>query len=163
MTPKDEMIQRIERSWDVLVQTFENVSDEALSTPGEDGGWAAKDHLAHIGAWEGKMLAILQDRPVPDGLGIDPETYEREDVDGINAAIFERTRDLPVEDVVERLRTTHGQLMAALANAGEDALERPFVPEDTTETRRVADGVVENTYQHYDEHLPELQQLLGSR
>ena len=163
MTPKDEMIQRIERSWDVLVQTFENVSDDALSTTGEDAGWSAKDHLSHISAWEGKMLAILEDRPVPDGLGIDPDTYEREDIDGINNAIFERTRDAPAEDVVENLRTTHARLMAALARTGDEEFDRPYVPEDSADTRRLADGVVGNTYEHYEEHLPHLQQLLGSR
>ena len=163
MTAREELIQRIERSWDVLVQTFEGVDDERLSEPGEDGGWAAKDHLAHLWAWEGKVLAILEGRQAYEGLGIPEESYRTRDIDGINELVHERTRDMLAPDVVEELRTTHARLMAALATATDEDLAKPYVPQDSTDERRLVDGVVGNTYEHYDEHLPHIQQLLGSR
>jgi hypothetical protein len=53
--------------------------------------------------------------------------------------------------------------MAALATVSDEDLARPYPAEDSTEQLRLVDGVIANTYEHDDEHLPHIQQLLGSR
>ncbi len=48
---KADLLARIHRERSALKQTISRLSEREMITPGPEG-WSAKDHLAHIVAWD---------------------------------------------------------------------------------------------------------------
>lgn len=157
---KAELMERIHASWAALVQTIGRLSDAQVTAPGPDGGWSVKDHLAHVTAWEQKLLAMVGGRPAHEGLQLDEATYLATDLDGMNAIIYERARELSLPEVLAAFRRSHEQVVAALEGLTEADLARPYTPGDPTDTRRLVDGIVGNTYEHYLEHQGWIEALI---
>src|SRR3989442_14546654 len=84
----DGVRARIRSKRKELVDLVAAIDEPAMSRAG-DGGWAIKDHLVHIGAWEHWLLALFErrDRLAPMGAaGVD------RDIDTGNAAGDEKHR-----------------------------------------------------------------------
>ena len=50
-----------------VVLAAEGLSEEQMTTIHDPQGWAAKDHLVHIAAWERSVAVFLQGRPRHEG------------------------------------------------------------------------------------------------
>ncbi len=146
---KAELLARIREARAALERTVERLSEAQLTAAGA-GGWSGKDHLAHLAAWEGKIVAVMEGRPAHEGLGLDEATYRGANIDEINARLHERDRARPLPDVLATYRRTHGRLLAALEALPEAELTRPYQSADAGDV--LADGIAGNTYEHYDEH-----------
>jgi hypothetical protein len=154
------LLERIETSWRALDQDISRMSEEQLTQTVEEGGWAAKDHLAHLAAWEQKQLAVVEGRPAYAGLGIDEATFAAADIDGLNALIYKRHRDQAALEVLDTLRRSHTQLVAAIEGLSAADLARPDIRGDA-DSGSLLDGIVGNTYEHYDEHRAWIDALLS--
>jgi uncharacterized damage-inducible protein DinB len=129
---RSELIARHEAVWEALASAFDGV-DAAAAAHAPDGAWSAKDHLAHVVAWEHHRLAVLQGEDVPNAMGVSAETWATADEDALNALIADRTRDLPFEHVIGNLHATRSGLAAALRSIPDDRLTsryRTLHPED---------------------------------
>ena len=162
---KTDLMDRIHRGWSALEDAVGRAGETQLTTPGGPSGWSAKDHLAHVAAWEQVLLAILQGRSPAAAIGVNPTIYETEGVDGVNAAIYERHRGRPLPDVLTELRQTHERVLATLAPLADADLRRPFTdfqPDDPTARRDpIIRWIVDNTCGHYEEHVALIHDLLG--
>lgn len=163
ITPQQraDLLQRIHTSRAALDQTIAGLSEQQLATPGPDGGWSVKDHLAHLAAWERKLLAIIQGQPGYVGLQVDPATYEHSDIDELNAILHERFRALSPAAALAASRQSYEQLMAAIGRLSAADLGAPYAPGDPDDHRRIFDGIVDNTYAHYDEHCAAIEAIAG--
>src|SRR5437763_16940216 len=94
-SPRDkaELLDRIGRSRPALETTIDSLSEAQLAAPGPGGGWSAKDHLAHLAAWERKALAELEGRPPHEVFGVDGASYEASDVDQLNEIVYRRNKE----------------------------------------------------------------------
>ena len=153
---KAELLARIREARAALERTVDRLSEAQLTTPGA-GGWSAKDHLAHLAAWEGKIVAVMEGRPAHEGLGLDEAAYRGAGIDEINARLHERDRNRPLPDVLAAFRQTHGRLLAALEALPEAELTRPYESVDAGDV--LADGIAGNTYEHYEEHQATIEAL----
>ena len=54
----DQILARVDASWDELAGFVKTTEIAALDVPGPDG-WALKDHLVHLAAWERSLLAVI--------------------------------------------------------------------------------------------------------
>lgn len=152
-----ELLTRIEQDWVALMTAVHGLPATALDTP-IAGGWSIKDHLTHINAWERHLLlGHLQGQPRPEGLQVDPEIAQTEDVDKINEAIYQRNRQRSAPDVLADLEKTHTQLIAQLGATPFETLLQPRYPDDPD---ALLQWVIGNTYDHYQEHLAALKQTL---
>jgi hypothetical protein len=141
-----DVVARIDRAWTELERGLATLSDHDLAGVRDGAGWAVKDHLAHLAAWEGALLAGLEGRPRHEALGIDEATFGADD-DTVNAAIFARHRDRPLGEVLATVRATHAATRARL-------IERPPGPE-------AAADVAGNTWEHYAAHLGWIRELVA--
>ncbi|MBP8003155.1 MAG: ClbS/DfsB family four-helix bundle protein [Chloroflexi bacterium] len=146
---KMELVKQIETSWAELLAAASQLTPTQLTTP-LDGDWTGKDLLAHITAWEKRVLELLQrGRNHPDGFHV--EGVEDWDVDRVNLGYYEANRARPLTDIQHDFHHIHDQLMAELA-LWPDALDHPqwsawiggpplwqIIPGDT--------------YEHYEEHV----------
>ena len=80
-----EVRARIESAWNELDELAADLDEGALSSPGLDG-WAIKDHLVHVGAWEHWLLAMFEGRDRLAAMGAQGVNSKVED---INAVVWE--------------------------------------------------------------------------
>jgi uncharacterized protein (TIGR03083 family) len=154
-------VSRIEAAWAELADLVNQVQDAAgLGKAGPDG-WTVKDHLAHVGAWERSLLALVvgEDRAAAMGVSETP---------GGTDAINEEIRNLHAKDTAEEalayFRESHAQMVAALGKLSDADLQKPyshFQPSDPEEKRPVLAWVAGNTYEHYAEHVAWINQIIN--
>jgi hypothetical protein len=155
---KTELMQRIQREWAALERAVDGLSDEQMSVP-DTGGWSIKDNLAHLAAWEHYMRQChLRNLPPHEVMGVDKETYEKLDENGLNEILFQRNRHRSVPEILAELRGSHEQTLADLEQMSFADLMKPRYADDP-ETRPVIIWVTGNTYEHYKEHRAVIEKL----
>jgi hypothetical protein len=144
-------------------------SPEELSRPGADG-WSAKDHLAHIAAWQRSLEALLAGASRSAAIRMDDGAYQRSDTDALNAHIFAAHHDEPLDAVLTELRAAHEAVVAHLERMTTDDLYRPYRhyqphegdPTDPRNDEPVVEWIAGDTWDHEPEHLEAIRALLGT-
>src|SRR5687768_13010570 len=111
---KTQLMKEIESTWPALNAALDKLTDEQMTNIRDAEGWAVKDHLTHLAAWERSMVFLFQGKPRHEGLGIDENTYREGGEDEINAAIQRRSKDLTSAQARSNLRDVHEQLVTIL-------------------------------------------------
>lgn len=128
---------------------------ERLETPGTDGGWSAKDVLAHITWSERELVGVLRQRAL-----VGSELWDLSQ-DDRNAAVYEQSRTRTLDDVLDEVRRNFAELRAEIARLSDAEMNNPTaiadMPGGLTPWQLLAGG----TWRHYAEHLPALQALAG--
>jgi hypothetical protein len=153
----DEVRARIKASRQELVDLIATIDNADLAKPGPDGGWAIKDHLVHIGAWEHWLLALLEGRDRLLAMGTNGQVKE---VDGINEQVWQLHRNDSIHEARRYFDDAHSQLMSTLAAKTTEDLDRPYRSsfDDATGLTLLA-PVAANTYDHYDEHITWIKEM----
>lgn len=163
---KADLLADIERTWTLLNTALGRLTDAQLTALKDAQGWAVKDHLVHLTAWERSMAFFLQGQPRHAGLGVDEALYLRGDDDEINAVIQQQRQDLPLADALEQFRDTHRQLTTLLQPMTDADLQKPYrhyLPDEP----RDGDGppaisvVYGNSAHHFAEHLEWIEALVN--
>ena len=146
---KTELVQLIEVSWAELLAAASQLTPTQLTTP-LAGDWTGKDLLAHITAWEKRVLELLQrGRNQPDGFQV--EGVEDWDVDRVNLGYYEANRARPQADIQHDFHHIHDQLMAELALWPDDLEHAQWSTWiDGPPLWQIIPG---DTYEHYEEHI----------
>jgi hypothetical protein len=160
---KVELVKQIEESRAELEAVIGRLSETQL-TQMTDNGWAGKDHLAHLAAWEAGIAALLQKQARHEAMNVDAETFWHESEEAVNEMIYERNRERPLADILAFFHESHQQLMAALGQLNDGDLQKnyshyqPHQP-GTDSGAPIIGWVIGNTYEHYELHRPFLAQL----
>jgi hypothetical protein len=156
---KAELMSVIEREWSALMDVVAQLSPEQMLTP-DEGGWSPKDNLAHLTAWMNILLGYYFDhRPSHEVVGTNPEVTADWDFEVMNKAMFERDRDLPVEQVLDKLKSAYARVCDRLNATTYKELLKPIFEDDPTE-RSLINGVVGNTSDHFAEHRETIAKML---
>jgi hypothetical protein len=72
-TPKTtaELLSRVDRAWEALEGTVSRLTPAQLTDVLDPAGWAVKDHLMHVAAWEAAFLGRFTGKPVHEVLGLE--------------------------------------------------------------------------------------------
>lgn len=165
---KTELLERIDETWTALQATLEQLDEAQLSQQKDAEGWAIKDHIVHLAAWERSVVFLLQSRPRYAGLGVDEALYLSGNEDAINAAVYERFADLPAGEALAQLGDVHGQMMTLLQPLSDADLSRSYreyLPDEAAENDGppVMGTIYGNTAYHFAEHLEWIQALAGGQ
>jgi len=162
LTQPNGVVESIERSWEELNSLVDSLGPAGLMVAGSDG-WAVKDHLIHIAAWEHSLLALLESGDRHQAMGVGRDVDE---TDAINAAVWAMHRDKTPEQALDYFHQTHALLLKQLRTMGDDDLRLPYnhyqpkEPRDANDNRPALDWVAGNTYEHYAEHVAWINQLV---
>jgi hypothetical protein len=162
---KAELLKRSEEQYNAYEQYLSRFSEQQLTERTDHAGWSVKDHLYHLALAEGSLLALLDRKPIREYLGVDAATYKEGD-DAVNAVVQQRTRDLPLREVLDTLRRNHQQVMERISATPEAELQRPFneyQPDDDPRDSTVMLSLLFNTFHHYEEHFPWIVDILKDR
>jgi hypothetical protein len=156
---KEELLNRIHKEWTQLLQVILPLDEDQMTTA-VDGGWTIKDNLAHIIAWEQYLIHHhIRKSPPHDIFGMDSETYKKSDEDDINAFLFQKNKDLTLNQVRTDLRSTHEALLSELERLPFSTLIKPRYDDDQ-EGRPLLWWIIANTYDHYIEHRTAIERLI---
>jgi hypothetical protein len=153
-------INRIEASWNELVELVDQLGPSGLSMTGADG-WKVQDHLVHVAAWELSLVGLVEGRDRLTAMGVQEPL---DDTDAINDAVWKLHRSETSDQALKYFRESHAQLMSALGRLSDADLQKPYShyqPGDADRTRPVIDWVGGNTWEHYAEHISWLNQLIS--
>ena len=158
----EEVRHKINAGWHELDSLARSLDAEGLSLHRAPDGWAVKDHLVHIAAWELWLLALFEHRDKLAAMGADDAKRE---IDDINSVVYENHRDDPVDEAMRYFRESHAQLMEVLELKSTEDFERPykafFDAGTETDEQPVLVAVAANTYEHYAEHVGWIKEQLG--
>jgi ureidoglycolate hydrolase len=159
---KAELLERIGASRERIESLVARRREADVTRPGPDG-WSVKDHLVHVTIWEESLLALLEGRDRDAAIGLEPSGGEvPSDVDAINARIHEKHRNRPYGDVLGKFRANDARVLDAVDKLSDSDLLRPYsyYQPGADEIRPVVGWINGNTWEHYDEHVKEMEKLL---
>ena len=136
------ILQRVRQGRAQLDAILMQVDDAHMDSEVTEGGWAVRDVMAHITYWEGWALARFQ------------EAARGEAVDQINAEAQAAGRQLSFAQVRAEYAAVHQGLLEAIDAMPEDPADPWWALWPEWEPAWVTIG--NNTWGHYDEHLPDL-------
>ncbi|MCL5274737.1 MAG: ClbS/DfsB family four-helix bundle protein [Chloroflexi bacterium] len=149
---RTQLITQVRESRQRLDTALARIDETHFSDAGLYGRWSAKDLLAHIGWWEERaidaMSALLR--------GAAPSnTIEFSDVDEVNERTYRENHDRPLDEVRQSEQEAYTALLELVERTPEDLLfdEGRYA---WLEGRPLMTLVAWNMYDHYDEHLVEL-------
>jgi hypothetical protein len=137
---KERTLERLEREWQALINTWKGLPEDVLLQPGAVGYWSVRDVMSHIATWNEEALKalplILEGRPLPRYMGID----------AFNAREQARKQYLSLEQVKKELPVTYHKLTDYLQNLPETAFGSP----------RFSKRLRLDTIGHYREHTAQI-------
>lgn len=147
-----ELMQNMQVGRSQLEAALFGLSDQQLLAAELDNGWSGKDLLAHLAFWEKRVGDIYLGLVMGDIAGLEGASLS---VDALNARALEQNRLMSLAQVRENESWAYQALRRLAAAAPEKHL---FDPQCFTWTggRPFVEWIVDNTYAHYDEHLPAL-------
>ena len=148
---KKQILELIQSERAAFEVTLAQLSQAQMTRPGPDSDWSGKDILAHLAAWQQKMIQWLQeslrgetpDRPAP-GMAWD-------DLDALNEQLYLENKDKSLAEVLAAFNHMYQQSWQVVENLTEADLLDP----DRFEWRRgdpMWHLVAANTWEHYREH-----------
>ncbi len=165
---KEELMSGIETGWRKLNDTLGRLTPEQMTDIRNAEGWAVKDHLVHIAAWERSVASYMRGGTRYEGLGVDEQVWDSGEDDIINAAVQQNWKDASLDEALAEFRDAHSDLMGLVGPMSDEELYRAysdFQPEGEGERdeRPIIDMIYVNTSRHYKEHQEWIESLVGSR
>ncbi len=154
---KDELLAAIEAGWEQFQAYLATLTYEQVTIPTDAAGWTAKDHIAHLAAWEDTLNALLDKTPRWERLGVDYDLWASNDWDKVNAVVQQRYKDISVGDLRQWFFGVHERLIAKLKALSDADLQRPYQQEyqtSSTQEMPISHWFTIDTYEHYAEHTP---------
>jgi hypothetical protein len=141
-TTPQTIIEKNEIGYTQLVRLYRSVPITALIEPALPNGWSVKDTLAHIAAWEWRCASLLSEAHQTDlPLKAIP------DVEALNREIQQERRKWSWIEVEAEFRQAHETLLGVIRE----------LPSKRLNHRLVQQTIAEETWEHYAEHLPDLE------
>lgn len=122
--------------------------------------WSVKDLLAHLGFWERRAVTIYQ--TLVSGKNPNPIAGEDGSLDEVNALAFTANHDHPIAVVRMEEEAAYADLFA-LAQAASQAELFDGSYFTWTKGTPFFEVIANNSYGHYEEHLPFLEEWINSR
>ncbi len=166
---KAELIERLEAGYRALEEWISRLNDAQFSAQQTSTDWSIKDHVAHLAAYEVGIAALLRRQPRWGAMGLDEKlARDSESFDEINAALYQLHKDRSTSEVLTAFRDAHQQVLATLEKLTDAELFKPYahyqpLDPDANQTDPVLGWIIGNTYEHYAEHQPWIEELLAQQ
>jgi hypothetical protein len=159
---RNNMLHHISQGWDALHAYLDTLSEDQLTGPVDAAGWTVKDHMIHLAVWEDGLLALLNGESKRQAMGVDSATWKA-GLDPINAAIQQRLRHVPLDEVRETMRRSHARVVTKIETMSDEDLMRPYshYQPHSDDDRPIFGWIVGNTFGHYEEHIPWMQAIVA--
>ena len=156
---KDELMTEIRREWEKLMNVVDKLDEQRMTAP-DEGGWSAKDNLAHLSEWMHLLMGYHMDkRPSHEVFRVSEDVTKGWDMEVINPVLFERNKDRSIDDVLAGLKQTYEKVLAKLDATPFEELLKPRHANDPEE-RPLLLWVLGDTSEHFAEHREVIERML---
>jgi hypothetical protein len=156
-TSKAQLLNDIQTWHKRLEEKIAGMPEDVAIKPKTVGAWSVKDTVAHIIAWEKKLLSWYNDGLA--GKKIDmPDWRIKGTLGAINRKIFEENLSRDLNDVLADFAMTYRQILSTVASIPEEDIfaRGKFA---WTGSRTVLDYIWGDTAGHYAEHLAAIERM----
>jgi len=115
---RERILRILDAQAEKTARAIAGLDEATLNLPARDDGWTAKEILAHMAWGHGAMLALAQGRVSIDKIS------GAFDLDAQNEAERQRTRDLPLADVLALLDEARQKVRTYVGDVGEADLNQ---------------------------------------
>ena len=125
---KSELLNGVQeeyRQWEALLN---QIGEARMDQPGAAADWSIKDIIAHLTGWRYRTVARLQAAQRGDGEPRSPwpaHLHADEDLDAINAWIYESNHSRSVREVLDESQEVFQQMLAAIESLPDAVLNDP--------------------------------------
>lgn len=151
---KTTLLERTRAARAALDALLATLDDRQMHEPAFEGGWSAKDLLAHIANWEALCIGWIEAGErgeTPDR----PAAISDEEAAAINERVYREHRERPLDDVRASSRRSYERMIATIERLDDGALTdgSRFA---WTGGRPVSLFIRWNADAHYDEHREQI-------
>jgi hypothetical protein len=151
---KDELIKQIETEWENLQAALDGLTEEQMHQPGVVGEWSVKDILAHITAWQTRLITTL----FKAENGFTPDTTDGgQTVDQLNEEFYREMKARSFDRVWDDLDSSYHQILSRLESWKDKDL---FDPKrfKWMKGKPFAEYIAGDSYEHYAEHAVQIRE-----
>ena len=147
-------VKQLQHAWRKDRAEYERVlaeiGEERMLEPGLPGGWSVKDVIAHVNWYEQEMVVLLETRELAgsDLWGLPAD--ER------NIPIHEQNKDLVLDEVLAKSNQVFERLWELISQLEDDDLMEASNFDQMPEDWEPWQVIASNTYEHYQEHVPDI-------
>ena len=155
-TSRLELLNNIRRERQALEEVLARLTPAEMLLKGVAGSWSVRDVLAHISAWERRMIDwigshLRAEQPVV------PLPW---DIDRMNADANAQVKDKPLEEVLTEFRLSYRESLALVESLTEEQLQTEY--SHTWPMGPLWLGVAANMNFHYREHRADISKWLSA-
>jgi hypothetical protein len=149
MSSKKELTEKILASRKQLDAALAHVDNERMPLVILHGEWSVKDLIGHLGFWEAHVVSLFTT------LRMGRKPLPSLELDALNAKVLADSRRLSQTEVQRQEKKAYQDVLALIQKATHEELfdGSHFA---WTEGRPFYTFIADNTYGHYEEHLPGL-------
>ena len=155
------LLDKMQAGYAEMGDALAQLNEEQLTTPGVNGEWSVKDVLAHLAAWQRRILGGLHD---PESVGSSEETDADESLSGeertnrLNERFYQENKTRPLTGVLADFRDSYQEMVETVQAMPEEVLfnQNAF---SWTRGTPIWEFVAGNTYDHYQEHIEPIRAL----
>lgn len=147
---KSKLLIAIRAERKALEEVLAALTHDQMLQPGASSEWTVKDALAHISAWERRMLSWIGSHL----RGEAPDVPLPWDVERMNAETYAQVKDRPLAEVLEEFRRSYREALTLAESLSEEQLQTAYT--DTWPMGPLWLGVAANTDWHYKEHRKDI-------
>lgn len=152
---KTQLLSDMRDGYAALEALLAPLDEQQLTAATKEGEWSVKDHIAHLATWQRQTFNMLQ--AVKDNVELpDPTPGMTEEEE--NDMFYRQNRNLSLQQVQDDFRSSFQQLLEAVQSMTDEQLTRPISWLNDRPIWLWIDG---NTYSHYAEHTPWIQEELA--
>jgi hypothetical protein len=162
LVKKSDVLNRLQARYQEWLLLLDRIGPERLDQPDVNGSWSMKDLVAHLTAWNGRLVAFMQAarRGATELPHYWPAHLQTEDQ--VNAWIYESNRQRPVQDVLDEMDRTHQQLVAIIDALPDDTRIEVVEPKYILMWLGEIRFPVTEFFDHYDDdHAPDVDAWLA--
>jgi hypothetical protein len=148
---KPELLKSIRTERQRLENTLKGISPSDMAKDSHPDAWSVKDNLAHIAAWEKKLLKWYETGLRGEKQAM-PQWSQPDLIDEINLKIYQHNRERTLPEVLQEFADSYKQTLKVVESIPEDGMFTSG-KYDWTGEGTLADYIMGNTCGHYAEHL----------
>jgi len=146
---KEDLIAKIVSGRALLEAALSRVDEERMPLIVLHSEWSVKDLIGHLGFWENSVSLLFNTLRA----GKTPEPFP--ELDALNAQVLTESRKQSLAEVRRQEKAAYQKVLALVKDATEAELFEP-THFRWTAGQPFENIISDNTYGHYEEHLPEL-------
>lgn len=149
MTSKQQLLDKLQRERERLLQALEGLSDDEMCLPNVIGAWSIKDVLGHIADWERHFTEQIEH--IRDGQPL--EWVDDNEIEAWNAAHATAKRAAPLKRTKQEFFQVRERLLEILRGLPQEVLERKV---QAAGEEMDIPWYVAATWEHDQEHYPDI-------